>query len=339
MTLPPPAQQPTPASYADFGTEPKAGALRTVVQFFAIPLLITCVAVGIFLGARMLFGDPPRTAADFVELLRQDTVNRRWQAAFEIAARIRQATVANGGVLAVPDEFRDPRLNAALRDALVAARGEAASDPRPAQMLLLAMSLVGDPHSLDAVRATLDDPSPVVRSFGVLALGRMRDRGSEARIAALARDEDPGCRQAALLALALLEQAPDRNDADPLVLSAGTRELAFAMLGDRNEDVRFQAAVVLGMAGERAAALPILRTMLDRDALGQIALDKRAVGVDKYTLQGNLILQAIGTIERLGALDDPEVRAALRKRADDATEFDRDVRERARQALALAGVD
>jgi hypothetical protein len=339
MTLPPTAQQPTPASYADFGAEPKAGPLRTVVQFFAIPLLITCVAVGIFLGAQMLFGSPPRTAIDFVELLRQDTVNRRWQAAFEIAARIREATIANGGVLAVPEEFRDPRLHAALRDALASARAEAAADPRPAQMLLLAMSLLGDPQSLEAVRATLDDASPVVRSFGVLALGRLRDRGSEERIAALARDEDAGCRQASLLALALLEQPFDRKDSDPLVLSPRTRELALVMLGDRHEDVRFQAAVVLGMAGDREAALPILRTMLDRDALGQIALDRRAVGVDKYTLQGNLILQAIGTIERLGALDDPEVRAAPRGRAHDATEFDRDVRERARQALARAGVD
>ena len=333
MTVPSREQTPTPASYADFGEGSKPRVLRTAVQFFAIPLLITCVAVAIFVGAKLLVGGEPTTALEFVELLQQDTVNRRWQAAMEIAARIRDATAKNGGVPTVPDEMRDPRLVKALQDALARARADA-GDPRSAQWLLLTLSLVGDPDSLPAIRATLDDANPVVRSFGIVALGRMRDYPSEDRIRDLAEDADAGTRQAAVRTLALLEQAPDWKPSEPLVLSSTTRALALALLGDRVEDVRFQAAVILGLAGEREAALPLLKTMLNREALGEIALDRRAVGIDKYTLQGNLILIAIETVVRLGALDDPEVVAALERRANDDTEFDRDVRRSAREALA-----
>ena len=70
------------ASYADFSDEEQQGGwLKTSVQFFAIPMLIVVLAVGVYLGASMLLGTGPQTVSDFAELLRSDTVTRRWHAA------------------------------------------------------------------------------------------------------------------------------------------------------------------------------------------------------------------------------------------------------------------
>ncbi len=332
MTEPPIEPKASPASYADFGGVPKAGVMATLVQFFAIPLLITCVAVGIFVGVKTLVGNEPTTALDFVEMLKGDTVNRRWQAAFEVSARVRKAAVQNGGVFTVPEEFRDPRLIRALEEALAKARRD--EDPRPAQHLLLTLALIGDPASLATVRSALEDTSPILRSYALLALGRFRDHGSSERMLAMARDTDAGTRQAALLALALLDQAPGEPEGGRLILSSKTRELALELLGDRSEDVRFQAAIILGRAREREAALPVLKTMLDRERLGKIEFDRAGSGMDQYAVQGNLILHTLDTLVLLDAGDDPEVLALVQKRADTDHEGDPEVCQRARAALA-----
>ena len=71
----------TPASYADFSdAEEQGGWLKTAVQFFAIPMLIVILAVGVYLGVRYLWGGGPKTAAEFVEVLsRQELRQRTWE--------------------------------------------------------------------------------------------------------------------------------------------------------------------------------------------------------------------------------------------------------------------
>jgi|GEM_PF-2955004 len=315
----------TPASYADFSAEEEPGGwLKTLVQFFAIPMLIVVMAVGVFFGVSLMIGSGPKSAADFAELLQSETVTRRWHAAFELSARLKDG---------VPDEFRDPKLIAALCSALERARKEKQDPPKMAVTTLLLIGRVGDSTAVPAVRDALTDPHPWVRSYAVSALAALGDAESRETMVKLVGDEDPSTRQAALVALASLEQRGNVA----YHLSPELRAMLKQAVGDRAEDVRFSAALLLANVNERHSALPVLKTMLDRDYLEKIVpkerMDTRLSGVSRYRVHSNVILRGLNAVERLDCGDDEEVVAAVRKLSESATEGDSDVRYRAQQLL------
>ena len=239
MTNPPGDQKPPPTSYAHFEEEPPSGWLRTAVQFFAIPMLIVVVAVGLYVGVRWMVGAGPRDVADFVEVLQSETINRRYQAAYELADRLREE---------VPAEFQDPRLIDALCATLERARAEKEDVPKLAMLVLRILARLENPAALPAIRDAADDEHPWIRSHAILALASLGDRESIPRFRELARSDDPGTRQAALDALSRLDQI---EGMDSYRLSPRTRELVQAALGDPAEDVRFTAALILANAGIR----------------------------------------------------------------------------------------
>lgn len=314
-------QAPTPASHARFDEEAPQGFLRTALQFVAIPLVIVGVAVGLYVGISLIVGTGPTTAADFVRVLQSDTIGRRWQAAYELANRISTGEV--------PAEFRDPQLLNALSETLNAARAQEEDPPKLAVLVLGILRRLKEPATLPAVRAALDDPHPWVRSHAALTLGALKDEESRTRIAALARSDDAGSRQAALEALASLDQVTGMA----FHLSAETRAVALQHVGDPAEDVRFTAALVLADAGEKEAALPVLRKMLDRSYLDQFPVNDRWGALDVYRLRSDILLQAITRAVKLRCGDDPQVLEALARLANDDTEGDLEVRQAARKAL------
>lgn len=314
-------QAPTPASQARFEEEPPQGFLRMALQFVAIPLVIVGVAVGLYVGINLMVGTGPTTAADFVRVLQSDTIGRRWQAAYELANRI--------SVGEVPAEFRDPQLLNALGEALNAARAQGEDPPKVAVLVLGILRRLKEPSTLPAVREALADRHPWVRSHAAVTLGALKDEESRPQILALARSDDPGSRQAALEALVSLDQV----EGMPFGLSAETRAVALEHVGDPKEDVRFTAALVLADAGEREAALPVLRTMLDRAYLDQFPVNDRWGALDVYRLRSDVLLQAIARAVKLSCGDDPRILEALLRLTDDDTEGDLDVRQAARKAL------
>lgn len=321
----PETKQPSPASFADFTDAQEGGWVRTLVQFFAIPFLIVCVAVGLYVGINLLLGSGPKTAADFVKLLQSDTINRRTQAAFELQQRI--------GHGEVPPEFRDPKLVKALCVALDKAREEEQDPPYQAQVVLSLLGRIGHPAAIDAVRRAVDDPHPWVRCFAIHALPALGDSEYAPRLRELVKHDDFGTRQAALHALAKFDEV----DGMPFRLRPETRAILIKALGDEHEDVRFEAARQLAREGNRAA-LPVLRTMLDRRYLEQFEFDKRGDGLSRYKIHSNLISMAIAAVVRIKASDDPKVLELLERLTDDQHEGDPEVRELARQALKkLAG--
>jgi len=316
-----PKQQPPPASYADFDDERPPGWVRTAVQFFAIPLFIVFVAVAIYLGINLMLGSGPKSAGDFVVLLQSDTINRRWQAAFELSNRLSGAEV--------PAEFSDPKLVDALCAALVNTRTDS-DDPRLAELILRILARLQDPRALPAVRGALDHEHPWVRSHAIVALAALDDHASVPRLQKLAEsDGDPKLRQVCLDALASLDQL----EGIPFRLSTRTRELALKGLGDAHEDVRFTSALVLAHAGEKVA-LPVLRKMLDRQHLETYEFNDERGGLDPYTVRSDTLVKAIRGALWLDCGDDAEVMRSLRRLTDDDVEGDIAVREAARQALA-----
>ncbi len=311
-----------PAAYAEFEAEQPGGWLRTLVQFFAIPMLIVCLAVGLYLGIRALVGGGPQSASDFVALLQDDTVNRRWQAAYEIANRLRGKEV--------PAEFRDQQLLKALGVALNKSRAAKEDPPKATVLLLLILGRIGEPSTLPVVRECLEDEHDWVRSYAILALGKMKDEQSRATIATMVDHTDHGTRQAALTALAELDQLKGVD----YRLSAGTKDAAQSRLGDVHEDVRFTAALILAPAGVRVGTLDVLLRMMDRDHLKELTpdkrLDTRLSGINRSQLRSRVVIRAIAAVELLAAGDDKRVVAQLRKLTDDG---DPDVRERSRLAL------
>jgi HEAT repeat protein len=314
-------QAPTPASHARFDEEAPQGFLRTALQFVAIPLVIVGVAVGLYVGINLIVGTGPTTAADFVRVLQSDTIGRRWQAAYELANRISTGEV--------PAEFRDPQLLNALSETLNAARAQEEDPPKLAVLVLGILRRLKEPATLPAVRAALDDPHPWVRSHAALTLGALKDEESRARIAALARSDDAPSRQAALEALASLDQVAGMA----FHLSAETRTVALQHVGDPAEDVRFTAALILADAGEKEAAMPVLRKMLDRSYLDQFPVNDRWGALDVYRLRSDILLQAIARVVKLRCGDDPQVLEALARLTNDDTEGDLEVRQAARKAL------
>ena len=314
------------ASYADFSDEEQQGGwLKTSVQFFAIPMLIVVLAVGVYLGASMLLGTGPQTVSDFAELLRSDTVTRRWHAAFELSARLKEE---------VPDEFHDEKLVAALCDALDRARMEKQDPPTLAITVLSILQRIGEPSAIPTIREALDDSHPWTRSYAVRALAALGDTESHDRFEALLKDEDASTRQSAIAALAQLEQ----RDGVPYHLSARMREVLHEAVGDRAEDVRFTAALLLSRIHDRDAALPVLKTMLDRSYLEKLVpkerMDTRLSGISLYRVHSNVILRGLAAVEVLDCGDDAEVVAAIGKLSDSDTEGDSDVRMRAQDLLA-----
>ena len=311
-----------PAAYAEFEDEQAGGWLRTVVQFFAIPMLIVGLAVGLYLGIRLLVGGGPESARDFVALLQSDTINRRWQAAYELANRLSGPEV--------PEEFRDPALVKALTVALTRARREKEEPPKSAVLILRILDRLGDPSTLPNVRDCLKDENDWVRSYAILALGNMRDEQSRDSIAAFRKHQDHGTRQTALVALAKMDQL----EGVPYRLSVVTKEAAKDGLGDLHEDVRYTSALILARAGVRDGTLDVLLKMMDRDHLKEKTpderLDTRFQGIDRARLRSQVVLKAIRAVEQLKAGDDERVVARLRQLEEDG---DPDVRERARLAL------
>ena len=313
-------KQTSPASYADFSDAEGGGWLRTAVQFFAIPLLIVCVAVGLYLGISLMVGTGPKSVGDFVELLQADTINRRWQAAYELATRLQGREV--------PAEFRDPRLVRALGSALESARAEDADPPQLAVVILGLLGRLGDPESTDKLVDALDDENAWIRSHAIRALGSLGDTAHIDRIRGFAHHDDHGTRQSALAALARLDQV----DGLKYRLSSETRKIAIEHLGDRHEDVRFTAALVLAEAREGESALPVLRKMISREYLERFPLDTKLAGVSQYQVHSNVILKAVRALVIIEC-DDAEVLKDLAKLTDDDIEGDPEVRQRAREAL------
>lgn len=271
-----------------------------VVQFFLFPLGIVAVCVAVFVIFGMIASEG-RSAKDYLDEVRSGSANRRWQAAFELAK------VLHAGK---DPALKDPRFLDEMTRVFTDSAGD---DPRVRRYLALALGRVGDPRTLPALLAAVDDagpggnhPDPETQVYAIWALGATRDPRAAPKLLELAKSEDPGLRKAAVHSLGALPADEAR------------RALETA-LEDPVDDVRWNAALALAQRREARAA-PVLLEMLDRAGLSKLAMTDEQKE------------DTIGQAAAAAALiPSPELRGALEKLRDGDPSLK--VRDAARAAL------
>ncbi len=290
--------------------EPRQTTPFLVLQFFVFPLAIVTVCVAVFVIFGLIAGES-RGARDYLAEVRGGSVNRRWQAAFELS-KVLQAR-------------RDPALSDPrfAEEAVRLFRESGTDDPRVRRYLALALGRLGDsravPALLEAVEEEKERPVDAeTQIYAVWALGAIGDAAALPELVALAGGADPGLRKAAVHALGAF---PGEVPQAALVKA----------LGDATEDVRWNAAVALARRAEPRAA-PILLEMMDRAHLADLDRRLRETGLpDGLTPEQReeAILQAVAAA---AVMPTPALRAALERLRDGDENLK--VREAAGRALA-----
>jgi HEAT repeat protein len=313
MSLPPdePASPSAPESpVAPEGEGPPEDPVRQstpflVLQFFIFPLSIVavCVTVFVIFGLIASEGKGPR---QYLDEVRTGSTNRRWQAAFELT-KVLQARK--------DPALKDPRF---VEEAVRTFAESAGDDPRVRRYMALALGRLGDRRAVPALLQAAKDSAangprsdPETQIYSVWALGAIGDPQAEPALAELAGSEDPGVRKAAVHALGSLP-----GDASRAALTTA--------LGDRVEDVRWNAAIALARRRD-PASVPVLLEMLDRAHLGTVE------GMGEAQRMEETLLPAV---EAAGVVPDQRLRAPLESLRDHDASLK--VREAARAALARA---
>jgi HEAT repeat protein len=264
-----------------------------VLQFFIFPMAIVAVCVTVFVVFGLIAAEG-RGAREYLDEIRTGGANRRWQAAFELSRLIQSGS--------------DP----ALRDPLFVAQAVSLfedaekDDPKVRRYLALALGRIGDPRAVPVLReAATASGDAETRIFATWALGSIADPTALEDLLELAGAADVGLRKTAVHALG------------SFAAEAEVREALAAALRDPAPDVRWNAAVALGRAGD-ARAIPVLRRMLDRDQLGAVP-EITPPQVESAMLQAVAAAAVLGSselredLERLGANDPSlKVREAAR---------------------------
>jgi HEAT repeat protein len=111
---------------------------------------------------------------------------------------------------------------------------------------------VAPQEGLPVFRAALHAPTPMVRFAGLVALGTVRDRAARDTIESASRDADPHVRLAAAFATYRCGQADRAN------------VLLQALHDSLDENLRADAALLIGQLGERAALKRLRAALGDR---------------------------------------------------------------------------
>lgn len=292
--------------------EPRQTTPFLVLQFFVFPLAIVAVCVAVFVIFGLIAGES-RGARDYLAEVRGGSVNRRWQAAFELS-KVLQARK--------DPALSDPRF---AEEAVRLFRESGTDDPRVRRYLALALGRLGDaravPALLEAVEEGAAKERPVdaeTQVYAVWALGAIGDASALPALVALAGGADPGLRKAAVHALGAF---PGEVAQAALVKA----------LSDATEDVRWNAAVALARRADPRAA-PILLEMMDRTHLADLDRRLRETGLPEGLTpeqREEAMLQAVAAAT---VLPTPALRSALERLRDGDENLK--VREAARRALA-----
>ena len=255
------------------------GSLRRLVLY---PLLVAAGCVLAFTLVRWMTHDS-RTAEELTSVIRNSDGRRRWQAAHELARRVK----------AEPEVRADPKL---WRQAASLFAKTSTDDPLVAAYMARMLVLMAPEGTESVLRDGLASQDGSLRIHVALALAEVGDVETVSALAPLLEDEDSGVRKAAAYAVGRL----------------GGREatgLLIPLLGDQEVDVRWNAALGLAALGSDAGADVLLR-MLNRSYLDGISARRLAEGRRGMTDQevAEVVVNAVRAAARL---DRPELASAI----------------------------
>jgi hypothetical protein len=299
----------TPPASSPSTPDPEAPERQTtpflVLQFFIFPMAIVAVCVTVFVVFGLISSDN-RGARDYLAEVRNGSATRRWQAAFELSKVIQSG--------------KDPALKDGRFVAEIIAAYEAGEndDPRVRRYLALALGRLKEQAAVPALRKGLASPDNETLLYSIWALGAIADPQAMADLVPFTTHDDAGIRKTAVHALGSFD-APE------------AREALRRALQDRADDVRWNAALVLGRHGDTAAA-PVLAQMLDRSHLDKAtAGDEKAPGLTAEE-RDDVLLEAVRSAS---TTPDPSLGPPLEKLRDGDSSLK--IRDAARLALERRG--
>jgi HEAT repeat protein len=205
------------------------------LKLFIVPAGIVAIALGIFLLGTVAL-QHPKTAAQYLEELKSDSTNRRWQAAFELSRMLNQG--------------EDIQFDEKLRADLVKTFAEAKSDdPKVRQYLALVLGHLKEKSAVAVLSDAAHDGSSEVRVYSLWALGNISDpAGGPAALQALS-DNDPEVQHMAVGALSAIRYAPAKQALE-------------GELSSPTQAIRFDSAVALARLKDKMA-IPTLLEMME----------------------------------------------------------------------------
>ncbi|HZE89107.1 MAG TPA: HEAT repeat domain-containing protein [Verrucomicrobiae bacterium] len=223
--------------------EPEPGFASEMSRLFIIPAAIVLLCVGVF----VLFGliaSEGRTAADYLQEIRQGVEGRRWQAAYELSRLLSRN----------PEDQRKAGVGIDIAAILADPK---TTDPLVKRYLVVALEAIADPATAPALETLLADPDLEVRLYSARALGRLASPTSVKPLVALLENDEPALRKIALYSLGRIGDASAVPAMRP-------------RLEDTVEEVRWNAALSLAVLGDGAGAAT-LKQMLDPAYLDKVA--------------------------------------------------------------------
>jgi HEAT repeat protein len=264
-----------------------------LLQLFLVPGTIVVACVAILLLFNWLAGDE-KTVRDYLNEVRTERGNRRWQAAYELSQ-----------VLAM-EERRG--VNPSVVPAIVEILTDSLNRPEPEmrRYLVLALGRLADRRASRALITAIDDKDEQTRIYAILGLGASRSVEAVPSIIAAMEDESGGVRKAAASSLGALN--------DP-----SAAYVLKAALNDPEEDVRWNAALALAQLGDPSGRATI-NAMMDRNYLNRMTAmsDENKAEVIVHAIKAVVLLKNHDERERLVDLSRSDPSLKVRQAAIDA---------------------
>lgn len=232
----------------------KPSAFRLVTSFFTIPLLIVLICVGIFyLFGRITYEQ--KGIEDYLNEIKTDSANRRWQAAYELSKRLGAEKVS---------ATQGEKLAGEL--ARLYEKEAREEDPRLRRYVVLGLAGLERPSSFPHFKTALADRDADVQLYAIWGLGILKNTAATPTLTPYLQHEDAALRKMAAYALGMIGD----KKASPALKSA---------LEDSVPDVQWNSALALAQLGD-TAAIPKLHRMLDRAYLDHIPNIKEAQKIE-----------------------------------------------------------
>ncbi len=220
--------------------EQKESGRKLFYGLFLFPLLIA-VGMAILLCTVVLLTREAETPESLITAIKTGTPSKRWQKAYELSNELNQGR----GLL---------RSSGVMKEVIHILTSRSEYDPKTRSYMAVALSRFDEPEVIPALQNALSQEKDIdVQLFLLWALGVKEARAAEAQIRDFLKSEDPHIRK---MAAYVLGAVGSDASADALI----------ALLDDRHQDVRWNAALSLARLG-RPEGYEELLQMIDRISL------------------------------------------------------------------------